>query len=114
MLIPSDRLDEFPQALTAVKRGESLANYETIRLRKDGKRISVSLTDSPIRGAGGRITGLSSIARDITERKRLEEELLQSQKMDAVGRLAGGIAHDFNNILTALLGYSDLLIGQIH
>ena len=113
ILIPPDRLDEFPQALTMVKRGESVANYETIRLRKDGKRISVSLTDSPIRSESGRITGLSSIARDITERKRLEEELLQSQKMDAVGRLAGGIAHDFNNILTAILGYSDLLIGQI-
>lgn len=113
VLIPPDRLDEFPQALTMVKRGESVANYETIRLRKDGKRISVSLTDSPIRSESGRITGLSSIARDITERKRLEEELLQSQKMDAVGRLAGGIAHDFNNILTAILGYSDLLIGQI-
>ncbi len=113
MLIPPDRLDEFPQTLTAVKRGDSLANYETVRLRKDGRKINVSLTDSPIRGEGGKITGLSSIARDITERKRLEEELLQSQKMDAVGRLAGGIAHDFNNILTAILGYSDLLIGQI-
>jgi two-component system cell cycle sensor histidine kinase/response regulator CckA len=113
LLIPPDRLDEFPQALTAVRRGDSLANYETVRLRKDGKRISVSLTESPIRGGSGRISGLSSIARDITERKRLEEELLQSQKMDAVGRLAGGIAHDFNNILTAILGYSDLLIGQI-
>ena len=113
MLIPPDRLDEFPQTLTAVKRGDSLANYETVRLRKDGRKISVSLTDSPIRGEAGRIIGLSSIARDITERKRLEEELLQSQKMDAVGRLAGGIAHDFNNILTAILGYSDLIIGQI-
>jgi two-component system cell cycle sensor histidine kinase/response regulator CckA len=113
LLIPPDRLDEFPQALTAVRRGDSLANYETIRLRKDGKRISVSLTESPIRGENGKISGLSSIARDITERKRLEEELLQSQKMDAVGRLAGGIAHDFNNILTAILGYSDLIIGQI-
>ena len=113
MLIPPDRLDEFPQTLTMVKRGESVTNYETVRLRKDGKRISVSVTDSPIRSEGGRVTGLSSIARDITERKRLEEELLQSQKMDAVGRLAGGIAHDFNNILTAILGYSDLIIGQI-
>jgi len=113
MLIPPERLDEFPQALTMVKRGESLANYETIRLRKDGKKISVSVTDSPMRSEGGRVTGLSSIGRDITERKRLEEELLQSQKMDAVGRLAGGIAHDFNNILTAILGYSDLMIGQI-
>ncbi|MDR3403423.1 MAG: PAS domain S-box protein [Chthoniobacter sp.] len=113
LLIPPDRLDEFPQALTMVKRGESVANYETVRLRKDGKRLSISLTDSPIRSEGGRVTGLSSIGRDITERKRLEEELLQSQKMDAVGRLAGGIAHDFNNILTAILGYSDLIIGQI-
>jgi PAS domain S-box-containing protein len=113
MLIPPERLDEFPQSLNMVKGGESLANYESVRLRKDGKKISVSLTDSPIRGEGGQVTGLSSIARDITERKRLEEDLLQAQKMDAVGRLAGGIAHDFNNILTAILGYSDLIIGQI-
>jgi PAS domain S-box-containing protein len=113
MLFPPDRLDEFAQMLHAVQRGESLANYETIRIRKDGRRISVSLTDSPIRGEGGTINGLSSIARDITERKRLEEELLQSQKMEAVGRLAGGIAHDFNNILTAILGYSDLMIRQV-
>jgi PAS domain S-box-containing protein len=113
MLMPADRLDEFPQMLLAVQRGESLSNYETVRLRKDGRKINVSVTDSPIRGEGGTVAGVSSIARDITERKRLEEELLQSQKMEAVGRLAGGIAHDFNNILTAILGYSDLLIGQI-
>jgi PAS domain S-box-containing protein len=113
MLIPPERLDEFSQTLTAVKRGESLADYETVRLRKDQRKISVSLTESPIRAGGDRITGLSSIARDITERKRLEQELLQSQKMEAVGRLAGGIAHDFNNILTAILGYSDLVISQI-
>jgi PAS domain S-box-containing protein len=113
MLIPPERLDEFPRTLAAIRKGESIANYETVRLRNDGKKICVSLTESPIRAENGRITGLSSIARDITERKRLEEELLQSQKMEAVGRLAGGIAHDFNNILTAILGYSDLLIGQI-
>ena len=113
MIFPPDRSDEFPQMLTAVNRGESLANYETVRLRKDGRKIGVSLTDSPIRAERGRITGVSSIARDITERKRLEEDLLQSQKMDAVGRLAGGIAHDFNNILTAIVGYSDLLLSQV-
>ncbi len=113
MIFPPDHSDEFPQMLTSVKRGESLANYETVRLRKDGRRIGVSLTDSPIRAEGGRIAGVSSIARDITERKRLEEDLLQSQKMDAVGRLAGGIAHDFNNILTAIVGYSDLLLSQV-
>ena len=112
ILLPPERLDEFPRMLALVQKGDSLVSYETVRLCSDGRKIHVSLTDSPIR-EGGSITGLSSIARDITERKRLEEELLQSQKMDAVGRLAGGIAHDFNNILTAILGYSDLLIGQI-
>ncbi len=113
MLFPPERLDEFPQSLTTVQRGESLANYETVRLRKDGRKINVSVTDSPIRGEGGVITGVSSIVRDITERRRLEEDLLQAQKMDAVGRLAGGIAHDFNNVLTAIVGYADLLVGQI-
>ncbi len=112
MLLPPERLDEFPRMLALVQKGESMVSHETVRLCHDGRKINVSLTDSPVR-EGGRITGLSSIARDITERKRLEEELLQSQKMDAVGRLAGGIAHDFNNILTAILGYSDLLIGQL-
>jgi two-component system, cell cycle sensor histidine kinase and response regulator CckA len=113
MLMPQERIDEFASTLTTVAHGQSLSNYETVRLRKDGKKINVSVTDSPIRGEGGTITGLSSIVRDITERRRLEEELLQSHKMEAVGRLAGGIAHDFNNVLTAILGYSDLLIGQI-
>ncbi len=113
VLLPPERRDEYPRTLATVREGDSLANYETQRLRKDGKKISVSITESPIRSESGVVTGLSSIARDITERKRLEEELLQSQKMDAVGRLAGGIAHDFNNVLTAILGYSDLLIGQI-
>ncbi len=112
MILPPDRQDEFPQMLATVKHGRSLSNYETVRLRKDGRKIGVSLTDSPIRAQDGSITGVSSIARDITERRRLEEELLQSQKMDAVGRLAGGIAHDFNNILTVIVGYSDLLLNQ--
>jgi PAS domain S-box-containing protein len=112
-LIPPDRSDEFGRTLGRVQRGESVANHETLRMRRDGKKFSVSVTDSPIRGEGGFITGLSSIVRDITERKRLEEQLLQAQKMEAVGRLAGGIAHDFNNVLTAIFGYSDLIIGQI-
>ncbi|HWB59099.1 MAG TPA: PAS domain S-box protein, partial [Chthoniobacteraceae bacterium] len=113
MLIPPDRLSELGQTLATVSRGESLVNFETVQMRKDGKRIWVSLTESPIRNETGKITGISSIARDITENKRLEEQFLQSQKMEAVGRLAGGVAHDFNNILTAILGYSDLLLAQM-
>lgn len=114
ILAAPDRADELTETLAAVKRGDSLVNFETIQLRKDGKRIWVSLTESPIRNEKGKITGISSIARDITERKRLEEQFLQSQKMEAVGRLAGGVAHDFNNILTAILGYSDILLSQMN
>ncbi len=113
IIFPGEHIDELAHSLATVRRGDSLSNYEAIRVCKDGRRINVSLTDSPIFAEDGVVTGFSLIARDITERKRLEEQLLQSQKMEAVGRLAGGIAHDFNNILTAILGYSDLILSQI-
>ncbi len=72
LLVPPDRPDELPQILARIRRGEPLDHYETERLRKDSKRIDVSLTISPIRDASGKITGASAIARDITERKRAE------------------------------------------
>lgn len=69
-----DHPDEVKQILESIRRGEPVEHYETVRLRKDGQRINVSLTVSPIRDAAGSITGASTIARDITERKRIEEE----------------------------------------
>jgi len=76
-LIPTHRPDELPELLARLKRGECLENFETVRVRKDGSRVDVSLTLSPIRDAAGRIIGASSVAHDITRRKQDEEERLR-------------------------------------
>ncbi|WP_447603231.1 PAS domain S-box protein [Nitrospira sp. Nam80] len=75
MLIPEDRLNEETHILDKIRRGEHVDHYETVRRRKDGRHISVSLTVSPIKDDAGRIVGASKSARDITERKRIEAEL---------------------------------------
>ena len=74
MLIPIDRHDEEPAILARIRRGERVDHYETIRQRKDGSLIDISLTISPVRNQDGKIIGASKIARDITERKRAEEQ----------------------------------------
>jgi PAS domain S-box-containing protein len=74
ILVPTDRSDEVTQILEGIARGESFNHFETVRLTKEGKPIEVALTDSPVRNRAGAITGASSVARDITERKRLEAE----------------------------------------
>jgi PAS domain S-box-containing protein len=75
MLVPPDSPDELPAAVGRLKRGEKVEPYETVRVRKDGRRVDVSVRLSPLRGGGGEVVGVSSVARDISERKRLEEEL---------------------------------------
>ena len=75
MLIPPERLDEEPDILERIRHGQSVEHYETVRRRKDGKLLNISLTVSPVRDSQGRIIGGSKIARDITERKRAEEAL---------------------------------------
>ncbi|HEV2290311.1 MAG TPA: PAS domain S-box protein [Gemmatimonadales bacterium] len=92
-----------------VEAGEALSGVELTRHRKDGSPVSISLSSAPLRDASGTFVGLSSIAEDVTEAKRLEAQLRQAQRMESVGRLSGGIAHDFNNLLTAILGSAELL-----
>jgi PAS domain S-box-containing protein len=80
MLIPEERPDEEPAILARLVRGERIEHYETVRVRKDGSRVDISLTVSPIRGPDGEIVGASKIARDISARKRAEEALRRSER----------------------------------
>ena len=77
--------------------------------KKDGSRYHSEGTISPIHDVAGNLTGFVSATRDVTGRLRMEEQLLQAQKMEGIGRLAGGVAHDFNNLLTVIAGYSNML-----
>jgi PAS domain S-box-containing protein len=109
MLVPRERAGEIDTIVDQIKSDASIRSYETERVRKDGSIVTVSVTMSPLRNAEGEIVGVSTVARDVTDVKTLEDQLRQAQKMEAIGRLAGGVAHDFNNLLTAILGYSLLL-----
>jgi PAS domain S-box-containing protein len=113
LLAPKDRPDEIPQILERIRRGESVEHFESVRLTKDGRRLNVFISVSPIREHDGTVVGASAIARDITAQKRAEEHLRQAQKMEAIGRLAGGVAHDFNNILGIVTACTELLHGQM-
>jgi PAS domain S-box-containing protein len=112
-LVPDDRRVEYQSLSDRYARGQPVAGFETQRQRKDGTLVDVVLSVAPLVGADGRVAGTMGIIADITQRKRLEELLLQSQKMEAVGRLAGGIAHDFNNLLTVIIGRSELALAHL-
>jgi PAS domain S-box-containing protein len=126
ILLPSDRPEELSSALERIGRGESVEHYETQRVRKDGRLIDVSMTVSPIRDGAGKVTGASTVARDITERKRAEEEIrqlnasLERRVAERTAELAAAneeleaftysVAHDLRAPLRGMEGFSALLL----
>src|SRR6266850_2033278 len=81
--------------------------------RKDGRLLQVQLSVRAVRNAAGQVDYYETFVRDVTDQRRLQQQLTQSQKMEAIGRLAGGVAHDFNNLLTVITSYSDLVFQDL-
>jgi PAS domain S-box-containing protein len=133
LLIPPERTDEEPEILARLRRGERIDHYETVRVRKDGRRIDISLTVSPIRNADGNIVGASKIARDISERKLTERALVEAreqltaanaalearveerttslrQTVEQLEEFSYSVSHDLRSPLRAMQGYATALL----
>jgi PAS domain S-box-containing protein len=106
--------DGKPSQLERFEGCTSSISTADVRLRKeDGNVIWTILASSPMLDSSGGRTGTLAMFTDVTERKALEEQFRQAQKLEAVGRFAGGVAHDFNNLLTVITGYSQLLLRRL-
>ena len=104
-----DRDAGIPQIALETAAREGRFETEGWRLRKDGSRFWASAILDPIRNSAGELVGFAKITRDLTEKRAIEEQLRQSQKMEAVGQLTGGLAHDFNNLLTGISGSLEMM-----
>jgi signal transduction histidine kinase len=109
LILPQGREQQYGHAVDQVRtRGE--LNFETVLSHKDGHLIEVSLSLTPHIEAPGELVAISSIIRDITERRRVERQMRQAEKLQSVGTLAGGVAHEVNNQMTVVLGFGHFVL----
>ena len=108
-VVPDHARETIEARRELVRQGETITDLEARRARKDGSLVDVTVTVAATRDRDGLPDGVTVVYQDLTERKQLQAQFLQAQKMEAVGRLAGGVAHDFNNLLTVITSYAELL-----
>ena len=106
--VPPQQQEEYELQKESLLQGESIVSIETLRMRKDGSTVEISMSTSPILDEEGEILGFISVSRDITGRNRMEELLRRSEKLTTVGQLAAGVAHEIRNPLTTLRGFLQL------
>jgi two-component system cell cycle sensor histidine kinase/response regulator CckA len=113
ILKSGEQSPEVYQEMLQTMRAGNVFRGILVNRKKSGELYYAEETVCPVRDAAGSITHFISNARDLTERMRLEAQLMQSQKMDAIGNLAGGVAHDFNNLLTIITSYAELALDSV-
>ncbi|MDY6904727.1 MAG: transporter substrate-binding domain-containing protein [Thermodesulfobacteriota bacterium] len=118
--VPQDKEEEFAELRQRVMNGESFVGRKVTRKKKDGTLFHGSLSSAPIRDPRGNIIAIMGAMEDITTqveqektRHQLQDQLIQAQKMESVGRLAGGVAHDYNNMLSLIIGYTEMALEKI-
>jgi len=108
VIVPEHLKREYEDLRARVEAGQSVTDYETVRLTKDGSLIDVSITVSPIRDEREEVVAIAEISRNITARKQAEEMIRRTEKLSVIGQLAAGVAHEIRNPLTTLRGFVQL------